>query len=112
MVHGWGKIQNPLAWMGPDSPIPELFQFITALSEFAGGLALIFGFLTRLGALGVCATMCMLVFSHTVLFNDPFIHKPGGRSFEQVLTYLIITLLFITIGPGRFSLDRKIFGLK
>lgn len=22
IMHGWGKIQNPMAWMGPDAPVP------------------------------------------------------------------------------------------
>lgn len=26
MTHGWGKIQNPFGWMGPEAPVPGVFQ--------------------------------------------------------------------------------------
>jgi putative oxidoreductase len=25
ILHGWGKIQNPFGWMGPDANIPGIF---------------------------------------------------------------------------------------
>src|SRR5262245_3700726 len=46
--HGWSKIQHPFNWMGPDAPVPAFLQFLAALSEFGGGIALIFGLLTPL----------------------------------------------------------------
>ena len=39
MVHGWGKIQHPFSWMGPNSGYPAVVQFLGAFSEFGGGLA-------------------------------------------------------------------------
>lgn len=38
--HGWGKIQHPFTWMGPDAPVPGILQALAALSEFGGGIAL------------------------------------------------------------------------
>ena len=55
MSHGWGKIQKPFAWMGPDGP-PGFLQALAALGEFGGGLAIVLGLLTPLGALGVLCT--------------------------------------------------------
>jgi len=46
MFHGWGKIQHPLNWMGPEAPVPGVLQFLAAFSEFGGGLAWILGLLT------------------------------------------------------------------
>ncbi|HSN54816.1 MAG TPA: DoxX family membrane protein, partial [Candidatus Sulfomarinibacteraceae bacterium] len=34
MFHGWGKIQNPFGWMGPDGFAPGFLQGLAALSEF------------------------------------------------------------------------------
>src|ERR1044071_3379761 len=48
MLHGWGKIQHPFSWMGPESPVPGFFQLLAAISEFGGGLAWILGLLTPL----------------------------------------------------------------
>jgi putative oxidoreductase len=45
MLHGWGKIQAPMSWMGPDAPVPGVFQFLAAFSEFGGGIAWALGFL-------------------------------------------------------------------
>ena len=28
IIHGWQKIQTPFSWMGPQSPVPGLFQFL------------------------------------------------------------------------------------
>jgi putative oxidoreductase len=44
--------------------------------------------------------------------HDPFVNQTGGHSYEIALLYLVLALLFVTAGPGRFSLDRKIFGAK
>jgi putative oxidoreductase len=74
MMHGSSKIQAPFNWMGPGAPVPGIFQFLAAFSEFFGGLALIVGLLTPLAALGIMATM--LVAAFTAHANDPFV---GGR---------------------------------
>lgn len=112
VLHGWGKIQHPLNWMGPESSVPGIFQALAAISEFGGGLALISGFLTRLGALGIGCTMTVAVFMHRFVMGDPFVNLTGGRSYEPATVYLLIALLFLISGPGRFSLDRSIFGVK
>ena len=57
MLHGWGKIQHPFSWMGPDSGTPAFFQGLAALSEFGGGLAWILGLLTPLASFGIACTM-------------------------------------------------------
>ncbi len=111
ILHGWGKIQNPLSWMGPDSPIPGIFQLLAAISEFGGGIALIIGFLVPLASMGLAATMTVATCMHAFVRKDPFVGQ-GGPSYELALVYLGISILFLIIGPGKFSLDSKIFGEK
>lgn len=110
MLHGWGKIQNPFGWMGPDAFAPGLFQALAALSEFGGGLALIAGLLTPIASLGIACTMAVAVYFHAVMRGDPFVVKGGGASWELAAIYFAIAVLLIATGPGRFSLDRLIFG--
>lgn len=110
MFHGWGKIQNPFGWMGPDADVPGFFQALAALSEFGGGLAWVLGLLVPLASLGVAFTMAVAVYSHAVLWSHPFVASDGGPAYELALLYLCIAILFIAIGPGRLSLDRVIFG--
>lgn len=112
MIHGWGKMQAPFAWMGPDAPVPGLFQFLATLSEFGGGLAWILGLLTPLGSLGIWFTMTTAVCTHFLVFKDPFVSLAGARSAELPSVFWAVSLVLMFVGPGRFSLDMKIFGAR
>ena len=35
LFHGWGKIQNPLGWMGPEASMPGILQGLAAVSKLA-----------------------------------------------------------------------------
>lgn len=111
MFHGFGKIQNPFEW-AVGSPIPGIFQALAALAEFGGGLALIIGFLMPLASFGLVCTMVVAVCMHAFVLGDPFVNTKGGGSYELALVYLTISLLFLSTGPGKFSLDHKVFGIK
>jgi putative oxidoreductase len=110
MLHGWGKIQTPFSWMPPEAPVPGFFQFLAALSEFGGGLGLIIGLLFRLSSAGIFFTMLVAVGMHAFTMGDPFVNLTGGRAYELPALYGAIALLFVFSGPGRVSLDSKIFG--
>lgn len=110
VLHGWGKIQNPFGWMGPEAPVPAVFQFLAALSEFGGGIAWILGLFTSLASLGIAFTMLVATSMHAFVLKDPFVNMTGGSSFEPALGYLGLAILLFTLGPGMFSLDRKLFG--
>jgi putative oxidoreductase len=112
MLHGWGKIQHPLNWMGPDSFAPPFFQALAAISEFGGGLAWILGLLTPLASLGVLSTMCTATWYHAIKRGDPFVSNTGEPAFELAAVYLCIALVLIALGPGRFAADRVVFGKK
>src|SRR5687767_250152 len=71
MFHGYGKIQNPFGWMGPNATIPGIFQALAAISEFGGGLAWILGLVTPLASFGLACTMTVAVWTHAVVMHDP-----------------------------------------
>ena len=110
MLHGWGKIQNPFSWMGPDAFAPGIFQALAALAEFGGGLAWVMGLLTPLASLGIASTMAVAVYLHAIVWGDPFVAKGGGGSWELAAVYFCVAVVLIAVGPGRLSLDRAIFG--
>ena len=112
LFHGWGKITNPFSWMGPDTPVPGILQFLAALSEFGGGLAWILGLLTSVASLGMAVTMTVAALMHLIVRNDPFVSATGGPSYELALVYLGISVVFLALGPGIFSLDAKVFGTR
>ncbi len=109
MIHGWGKIQNPFGWMGPEANVPGIFQALAALSEFGGGLAWIVGLLFPLASLGIGLTMAVAAYSHAFLWGDPFVATGGGGAYELALVYLCLSVIFLAFGPGRLSFDRAVF---
>src|SRR5262245_458353 len=93
MQHGWGKIQTPFSWMGPDAPVPGILQSLAAVSEFGGGLALILGLLTPMASFGLICTMVTATLFHATK-GDPFVAM-GGPSYELALVYLSVSLLML-----------------
>lgn len=102
--HGWGKVPPGDGFVegvtGLGFPMPYVFAWAAAFSEFAGGLLLAIGLFTRPAATLVACTM----FVAGVVFHaaDPFNRK------ELAFLYLVIALVFMFRGAGRFSVDRFI----
>ncbi|MCF7802999.1 MAG: DoxX family protein [Candidatus Marinimicrobia bacterium] len=103
MTHGYRKIfsgnmdgfANGVADLG--FPLPELFAWLAALSEFAGGWMLVLGLGTRIAAIFLIGTMFVAAFLQHA--GDSF----GTR--EKSLMYLTMAGTVGIIGPGKFSLD-------
>ena len=106
MQHGWGKMQSPFSWMGPTAPVPGFLQFLAAFSEFGGGLAWVLGLLTPIAAFGIACTMLVAVFTH-VSQGGTWIGHEG--SYEPALFYFAVAIFILFNGPGRISIDRKLF---
>lgn len=102
LFHGVGKLAAPFGWMGPDAPVPGILQALAVLAEVGGGIALIVGFLTPLASLGLVITMAVAALFH-IGKGDAFV---GG--YELALNYLVLSLLLLVTGPGRFSVDSVI----
>ncbi|NLE38469.1 MAG: DoxX family protein, partial [Pirellulaceae bacterium] len=79
------------------------------LAEFGGGIALILGLVTRLASLGIGSVMVVAIGVVHVPQGDPFVSK-GGPSWELAAVYLACAILFLLLGPGRYSLDAVAFG--
>lgn len=112
IFHGWGKIQNPFGWMGPDASVPGILQAAAAAAEFGGGFAWMLGMLTPVASLGLLCTMGVAVWMHAVVMRDPFVPQGPGGSYELAAVYLCLSVLLLLAGPGRFSADRFAFGEK
>jgi putative oxidoreductase len=109
ILHGWPKVGRGFnQWMGTDSPIPGWLQSLAVLSEVGGGLALILGFLTPVASFGILCTMAYATYTH-VSKGQPFVANTGGH-YEKALLFFSIALLMLLAGPGKFSVDRFIFG--
>ena len=110
--HGLGKIAGGSEkWMvigslglksiGVES-FHTFFGFMASFSEFVGGILLAIGFLVRPSAILLTITMAF-----AVLF-----HFKSGEFGEFAAIYGMLFLYFGLTGPGRFSVDAKLFGWK
>ena len=114
ILHGWGKIQTPMSWLPEGAPIniPGFLQLLAAVSEFGGGVCWILGLFMPLASIGMLITMIVATLVHMLVFKDPFVNPAIGSSYEPALMYVGVSLALLGVGPGNFSIDRFIFGMK
>ena len=99
--HGLGKLPPSAGFIDGTAemgfPLPALFAWAAALSEFLGGLLLALGLLTRPAALFVALTMATAFFlSHGGSFGEG----------EKALLFLVAALALLAAGGGRYAIDR------
>ncbi|MGC9602895.1 MAG: DoxX family protein [Minisyncoccia bacterium] len=101
IAHGWPKIKDikgTAAWMGQTFKPGFFWATVVALTEFVGGIFLLFGFLAQLVALLVAVEFLVIVF--TVKRGKGFV---GGNEFELLI--LAAALALLTLGSGHYGLD-------
>lgn len=84
----------------PNIP-PEALAYAAAISEFAGGICLMLGFLTRFAAVFVAGTMAVAVFK---VHWGEFALQKGGIEYAALIMFIAIGLIFA--GPGRLAIDN------
>lgn len=111
VYHGWPKISGGLeTWTKLGAAMqfmgvgfaPTFWGFMAALTEFGGGLALILGLLTR--PVGAIMAFNMLV---AVVLKFSTGAGLGGAS--QAIEVGIVFLSLAVMGPGKYSLDEKLW---
>jgi len=106
--HGLGKLPVSAGFIGAVAkmgmPMPELFAWCAALSEFFGGLFIALGLATRIFSVSLAFTMAVAGF--LVHGADPFATK------EKAFLYLITCVVLFFTGPGKYSIDGLINGKK
>jgi putative oxidoreductase len=102
LAHGRGKVPpserfvSGVAELG--FPLPALFAWAAALSEFAGGFLLAAGLFTRPAACMILVTMLVAgVVRHA---GDPFKDK------EKAFLFAAIAFACLGLGGGRLALDH------
>lgn len=103
-AHGMGKIPVSEGFIEHTAslgfPMPTVFAWLAALSEFGGALLLALGLFTRPAAFMVASTMFVAAFVNHE--GDPF------AAAEKAYLYLALALLFVVLGSGRFGADSWI----
>ena len=109
--HGLKKISSTKSWEWLGEAAMSVigiefgyiyFGFLAALSEGVLVWLVFLGIFTRLSSLFIILTM----------FFASSYHLVDGESAESALIYLTIYLVIFILGPGRYSLDEKLFSTK
>ncbi|HUH62130.1 MAG TPA: DoxX family protein [Terracidiphilus sp.] len=106
---GWGKLHH-LARVGDyfaqlNLPAPHATALFVSLLEFAGGVTLAIGLLTRLTALVLFVNMTVAFWAAE---KDAFlgvISNPDKFQAADAYNYWFAALLILILGPGLFALD-------
>jgi putative oxidoreductase len=99
VVHGYHKVFGGLhhhAQFVTSLGMPAWLGYLSAFTEFLGGILLIAGFLTRIAATAVCIDMCVAVAKvhwHNGLTGQ------GGFEFPLSLAAIAFALIFTGAGP-------------
>lgn len=109
---GWGKLQHldrvTAFFTELGLPVPHAQAILVGTTELVGGAFVLVGLLTRLVSLPLLATMVVALLTakraDIASANDLF----GTVEW----TYLVLFALLALGGPGRFSLDRLVFGAR
>jgi putative oxidoreductase len=90
--------------------IPAPLAFLAIVAQFAGGIGLVFGFLTRLAALGIGANMLVavtMVHAQYGLFMN-WSGSQKGEGFEYHLLAIAVATALVVRGGGKWALDTAI----
>lgn len=97
----WAK---NVSFLGMKGTIPLA---LTVFAEFFCSLFLIFGFLTRFSCLVLL--FCMGYIFTVVFPSFPITAGEHGFEFNTAFTYFVIYAVILLTGPGKYSIDYKVF---
>jgi putative oxidoreductase len=113
LVSGIAKLTNPVETAGYMTsvgiPASDVLVYVAGIAEILGALAILLGFVARLGALG----LILYLIPTTLLFHD-FWNFSGAEQKTQLVNFLknLAILgglcLLLSYGAGRYSIDAAI----
>ena len=93
------------------SGVPASLAYLAAFSEFLGAFGMLFGFLTRIAALGLMANMAyatVVVHAKWGFFMNWGGDPTRGHGYEYPMTLFCMALALFIGGGGNLSIDRMI----
>lgn len=113
-AHGSQKLLGWYGGYGFDATVQFFQQMgispalgaLAILAEFFGGLMVLLGFFTRIGAAGIAVTMAVALF--TVHLSQGFFIAGDKIGFEYAFALLLMALYLVINGAGELSVDKYI----
>ncbi len=104
-VHGYQKVVphgalNHYAHYIVTLGIPYWLGYVSAFTEFVGGMLLVIGLLTRFAAALVAINMLVALFTVGI-------HQ-GFGIYNYIIALVAIAIMLVSYGAGAIALDRKI----
>jgi putative oxidoreductase len=104
-VHGYQKVVphgalNHYAHYVVTLGIPYWLGYVSAFTEFVGGMLLVIGLLTRFAAALVAINMLVALFTVGI-------HQ-GFGIYNYIIALAAIAIMLVSYGAGAMALDRKI----
>ena len=110
-LHGWSKLMaGTERWEGLGSKLAEIIGldfmsiplgFMASFAESIAAVLIILGLTTRPAAFLLAFTMLVASFKKL---------EGGLKAAELPLLFLILSLIILLCGAGKYSLDHRIFG--
>ena len=111
---GWGKLHHLSNvadfFTSLGLPLPAQTALAISCLEFFGGIFLAIGLLSRLTALAMTINLIVayITADREALFS--IFSDPDKFYAAAPYTFLIASLIVLSFGPGRFSIDALLFG--
>ncbi len=104
-VHGYGKVVphgalHHFAHYVTTLGLPYWLGYISAFTEFIGGILLILGLFTRFSAALIAVNMLVAFFLIGI--------HAGFGIYNYILALIAIAVMLVSCGAGAMSLDRKV----
>jgi len=111
VAHGYHKVFGGLhhhAQMVASMGLPAWLGYVSAFTEFLGGLMILAGFFTRAAAGAVCVNLVVAIWK--VHLHNGLIGSPDRPGYEFALAAATLAFALIFFGSGPIAIDHVLRG--
>jgi putative oxidoreductase len=111
VAHGYHKVFGGLhhhAQMVASLGLPAWLGYVSAFTEFFGGLLILVGLFARVAALGVCLDLFVAIWK--VHLHNGLIGSPDRPGYEFALAAFALAFAIIFFGGGPIAIDHVLRG--